>query len=629
MPVFSLKEAKELQVKNVSENTFKYWGESATYGYFGGGQAAPGYRCVITRLDFSNEIVSDPGKNLSINVGLQGGVVSNLYGYFGGGYFPPASAYNTISRLDFSTESVSLPGKNLPNTLWGTGSIPSSSYGYFGGGAVGGFESSVVTRLDFLNETISSPGKNLPTTVYWMGVAYNNSYGYFGGGSSTPGNLNTITKFDLLTENTSNPGKNLPFASYAISAVSSNSYGYYGGGQSGPLPVTYYLNIRRLDFSTETVSLPGKDLSIARHSSSATSSSLYGYFGGGSVPANFVSTIDRLDFSSETTSLPGKNLPTILTNQTSVSGGQSIFRPQGGGTKTYGYIAGGLSSPPFIFYSDIYRIDFSSDVSAVLPGVGLPPVGIANGRRVMASVASNYYGYFGGGYFPPGFSPSYYNRIDRIDFSNSTNSVPGKNLSTEGRFSGTSGSSYGFFTGYNGAGSVTNTQLLDFSTENTLSTPQPNGGGGGHQASVSNTVGNYGYTMDSAVTRRIDFSTSNISLPGQNAPLASRNNIAGFENREYGYFGGGYRPAPAFYFCVLDRLDFSNETYTASTNLPLSRSWHSGASSNTHGYFFAGTVFPGATVSNAIIKFDFASAAWNTSITSFIPSRYQTSALSN
>ena len=120
MPVFSLEEARALQVKNISQNNFKYWSESAVYGYFGGGQQAPGFICTITRLEFSSETLSNPGKNLPTSLGFQSGVASGLYGYFGGGYFTPvATSYNTISRLDFSNEIMSLPGKNLPGTLWG------------------------------------------------------------------------------------------------------------------------------------------------------------------------------------------------------------------------------------------------------------------------------------------------------------------------------------------------------------------------------------------------------------------------------------------------------------------------------------------------------------------------------
>ncbi len=66
MPVFSLEESRVLQVKNISENNFKYWPESATYGYFAGGGTSPTvYVSTIDRLDFSNETVSTPTPKLS------------------------------------------------------------------------------------------------------------------------------------------------------------------------------------------------------------------------------------------------------------------------------------------------------------------------------------------------------------------------------------------------------------------------------------------------------------------------------------------------------------------------------------------------------------------------------------
>lgn len=39
---------------------------------------------------------------------------SKTYGYFGGGYTLPAGRVSAITRLDFSTENLSAPGKNLP-----------------------------------------------------------------------------------------------------------------------------------------------------------------------------------------------------------------------------------------------------------------------------------------------------------------------------------------------------------------------------------------------------------------------------------------------------------------------------------------------------------------------------------
>ena len=283
---------------------------SKSYGYFGGG-STPTYICTITRLDFSNETVSDPGKNLPTVRSSLATVSSNSYGYFGGGFFTPPTTYiNTITRLDFSNETVSNPGKNLPTVRSSLATVSSNSYGYFGGGFTPPYICTI-TRLDFSNETVSNPGKNLPTSRGSLAATSSSSYGYFGGGSNPPTTyICTITRLDFSNETVSDPGKNLPTSTRGSSATSSSSYGYFGGG----LTTVYVNTVSRIDFLNETVSLPGNNLPTSTRGSSATSSSFYGYFGGGLMPPGvpptaYVNTVSRLDFSSETVSLPTKNLP--------------------------------------------------------------------------------------------------------------------------------------------------------------------------------------------------------------------------------------------------------------------------------------------------------------------------------
>jgi hypothetical protein len=286
--------------------------KSKTYGYYAGGQT-PSTISNITRLDFSNETVSNPGKNLPTARSRLAGISNNYYGYFGGGFAPPY--INTITRLDFSNETVSNPGKNLPTARNGLSAVSSNSYGYFGGGFAPPF-TNTITRLDFSNETLSDPGNNLPTERNRLSAISNNYYGYFGGGNTSL-NYSTITRLDFSNETVSDPGNNLPTARTELGSVSSSSYGYFGGGYS-----TSFINtITRFDFSNETVSGPGKNLPSIRDSLSAVSSSFYGYFGGGEIattPTN-INTITRLDFSNETVSNPGNNLPTERSGLSAVS----------------------------------------------------------------------------------------------------------------------------------------------------------------------------------------------------------------------------------------------------------------------------------------------------------------------
>jgi hypothetical protein len=128
--VFGLREARIEQIKNISTSSFRYWSESAKYGYFAGGYSpgSPGYFSTITRLDFSNETVSNPTKDLPTPRTRATGVSNNSYGYICGGLglgSPPL--VSTITRLDFSNETVSDPGNNLPTARYQAAGVTNSN----------------------------------------------------------------------------------------------------------------------------------------------------------------------------------------------------------------------------------------------------------------------------------------------------------------------------------------------------------------------------------------------------------------------------------------------------------------------------------------------------------------------
>jgi hypothetical protein len=477
--------------------------ETLNYGYLVGGQnyvfpaQYPKYS-TITRLDFSNETFSLPGKNLPAARNYIASISSNSYGYFGGGFSPPN--INTITRLDFSNETVSDPGKNLPTVRSASSGVNNITYGYFIGGETGPPPSSIctITRLDFSNETVSNPGKNLPISKFFYTDCGNNgstsgyvyvdvrvyrldystenasndisipgsnlqgrnafeksqllfsarpsdTYGYYSGGFFTPppGRTCIVQRLDYSNETTSYSSNNLPSGRVGHVGTSSNSYGYFGGGFTPP----YINTISRLDFSNQTVSNPGKNLPSTRYDLAATSSSSYGYFGGGGNPGltNFIS---RLDFSNETVSNPGKNLPT------------AIYRTISTSSSSYGYFGGG-STP--VYVCTISRLDFSNETVSD-PGKNLPTV-LAYGD----SVSNNSYGYFGGGY-----NPALSCIITRLDFSNENVSQPGQNLpSRRGVHAGASSSFYGYFGGGWGPPYLNTISRLDFSTENVSNPASP------------------------------------------------------------------------------------------------------------------------------------------------------------
>jgi hypothetical protein len=621
--VFGLSRIYDLQVENIDNKNFASWPESAKYGYFGGGYFFPGSppgtnMCTITRLDFSNETVSDPGKNFVVGKRGPSVVSNNSYGYFGGSYLPSS---NTITRLDFSNETVSDPGKNFVevsrNSMAG---VSNNSYGYFGGG----FDTSTISRLDFSNETIFNPTNNLLIIRYQAASVSNNSYGYFGGGGSPAGTtINTITRLDFSNETVSDPTKNLPTARRRISSISNNSYGYFGGGYIFPSMPYLYSTISRLDFSNETVSDPGKNFVVERNRTAGVSNNSYGYFGGGSnstSTSSQIATITRLDFSNETVSDPGKNFVVARYDLAGLSGGASVLRPN----KTYGYFAGGDALPPPPTLNIITKLDFSSETVSNAANI--------TANKSFTGVSNNSYGYFAGGYFGTSCT------ITRLDFSNETVSLPAKNLlNAKGNAGGVSNNSYGYFAGGNNPPPVpTNNTInrLDFSNE-TVSNPGKNMSyEKGYMAGVSNN--SYGYfaggyngsATDGAIVK-LDFSNETVSNPGKNL-VGQRFSAAGVSNNSYGYIAGGYNSNsfPNTRYSTITRLDFSNETVSdPGKNLPTERDKVAGVSNNSYGYFGGGFSIGGHI--STIARLDFSNETVNNTVNNFNIGRSDTAAVTN
>ena len=535
MAIFSLKEVRTEQIKNINDNNFESWPESATYGYFGGG-GIPSSVATIDRIDFFSETIIILTDKLSQRRTVLAAVSSSSYGYFGGGFAPPIVA--TVDRIDFSNDTTSPVTDTLPQARSNLAAVSSSSYGYFGGGyalppTVGYV--ATIDRIDFSNETTSAPGYNLTQARGFISACSSSSYGYFGGGA--PPNTSTIDRIDFSNETTSPVTDTLSQARSDSAACSSGSYGYFGGGGNPSIVAT----VDRIDFSNETTSAPGYNLTQARSDLAAVSggasyrikgSRTYGYFGGGHAgPTVDKKTIDRIDFSNETIILLTDKLSQRRESSAAVS------------SSSYGYFGGGFdtSLSPTIL-ATIDRIDFSNETTST-PGYNLPEA-----RAYLAACSSSSYGYFGCGFAPP---PSFNSvaTIDRIDFSNETTSAPGNNLpQPRDSLAAVSNSSYGYF------------------------------GGGNYEPPFLATID------------RIDFLNETTSAPGYNLTQA-RGSLAALSSGSYGYFGGGgildeYQSAQ---LDRIDRIDFSNETtFAPGYNLTQARAYLAACSSSSYGYFSGG-----------------------------------------
>jgi hypothetical protein len=485
---------------------------------------------------------------------------SSTYGYVCGGSIP---GYSTlVNRLDYSIEITTLPGKNLPAIRSFGAGVSSLSYGYMGGG----FNPtptffSQITRLDFSTETVSEPGKNLPFSRLYSGSVSSNNYGYFSAGSnSSLTAISTIARIDYSSETIDQPAsRNLPANNAGHSSLISSNYGYFAGG----FTPTIICTISRLDFVSDTCTVLSNPTGMpARAYSKGISNVSYGYFGGGYTPGSpslYFSEISRLDFATEVSSVSSsRNLPVNINPAGTV------------GNINFGYFCGGETASTPVRTSAVTRLDFSTDTlnptSAGLPTSLLGGMTFSGGQSIFRG--SNTYGYYVGGFTPPAPTPTLGNCvISRLDFSSETFSDRTPYPSKIYRQKSISSNYYGYF------------------------------GGGYINGNAS-----------SNLIKRFDFSNETITSSKNNLPLSIFHSHSGFSNSSYGYFGGGYSgtSVPTPQTCKIVRLDFSSETVSEpGKNLSYVTAYHSGFSSRSYGYFCGG--YTSGSSINTVSRLDFSS----------------------
>lgn len=549
---------------------------NGTYGYLAGSQILSS--CKIRRLDFSNETVSQPGYDLPQYKSKSTGLQSDSYGYFGGGYAAPNTYFSTIVKLDFSNDTTSPVSATLSQKKDQAAGSSSSLYGYI----VAGYGPPPspppafviycnISRLDFSNETLNeSAVGDFPFGTTLMSGTQSSQAGYFTGGTSFPYNC-TITRLDFSSETLSDPGGTLTRGTAAMATVQNNFSAYFGGGYSTP-GITYRSSIYKLDFASETVSNPvnyatpptnnlrknsagiSGGQSVARGNGYGT----YGYTIGGFGPPA-ICNITRQDFSSNTFSDVGTIPLSLYGNDRSAYNNE------------YGYFGGGYASspPPAARRSSIYRFDFSNESLSTLSNT-LPEI-----ADKIAHTSTREVGYFGGGYsyrFSPPVPATWHSKICKLDFSSESVST----LPASGRLSAQKGGSsaartpqYAFFGGgYNQVGPASYSKIdrLDFSTEVASAYTNMTRANVFHTSIENNTHGYYwggGNGFNDA--DKLQFSNGTVTnLPG----IVGSNPYYYYQNSQtdsyYGYFlGGGWQPYPfagSFGETLVRRLDFSSDT---------------------------------------------------------------------
>ena len=210
------------------------------------------------------------------------------------------------------------------------------------------------------------------------------------------------------------------------------------------------------------------------------------------------------------------------------------------------------------------------------------------------------YGYFGGG--TPGPRSSV---VDRIDYSNDTATASPKGpLSLARRLlTATGNGSFGYFGGGDstpsGSFTISTVDRIDYSNDTaTASVKGPlslvkHGVGATGNISYGYFGAGYTYPTFSYVSSvdRIDYSNDTATASPKGPLGVPRNLLGATGNSSYGYFGGGANPV----ITTVERIDYTNDTATASPKGPLSDGRYAlAATGNSSFGYFGGGSAPGS-----------------------------------
>ena len=545
--------------------------ETFQTGYFAGGYGRPSaespsiHKSSVDRIDYANDTALAVRKGYLNNTFGRydlAGTGNAFYGYFGGGTTHPGVAvYSTVDRIDYANDSnIGLTRGPLSLARQRLSAVGNASFGYFVGGYATSIIRSNIDRIDYSNDTAAAtPVGPLPGTNQQTAATGTQSYGYIGGSTPT-----VIQRIDYSNDTpTTTPAASLNFTGVGGRGATGNAnYGYFGAG-TVPGPVSSSSEVERIDYSNDTATaLIRGPLTQGRSPATATGNAFYGYFAGGEViyPDN-ESMVERIDYANDTaTALIRGPLPEgrrqLGASSARANGFSAIDISTVAAPSAYSrgyvpvqvniptnyafFIDGNIDTAPYAgqSYSKSSRIDYTTDTLTALPRG-------SSAGTFTASASSSYFGYFASG------SPSGSSTIRRFDYSNDleTSIIRGLLSLSRASLTGSGNSAGGYF-----------------------------GGGSSPAPAIYTTVD------------RIDYSNDTATAAVKGPLNVVRYNLAATGNASGGYFAGGQNPSisPSTITSV-DRVDYANDTATASPKGPLSivRILMK-ATGNSEGGYFAG-----------------------------------------
>jgi hypothetical protein len=533
---------------------------NSSFGYYICGGSGKGIN-IIDRIDFSNDS-STASVRANSNIERRDPITvgNSNFGYVLGGLPSPGGQLSSTERISYSNDLTSPLFRGSLSLAKGGGlSCSNSNFGY----AVAGLRTvpvaalvSTVDRISFANDTNTALNR-VSFNTYGSGGSGNNNFGYL----TTAAYSNTAV-FRLSYSN--DTSQILLRGTFSSSPEEQKPI--TGNSNFGYIHLSGLSSIERIDYSNDTVACVSKGkLAVNSTRRAATSSHSFGgspisqygvfakpfgYFGGGAGP---VSTIDRIDYSNDTSNTNQRN--TLLSPRTSFA----FF-----GNSSFAYAVGGIP-----LSTTIERLEYSNDSSRLITRGPL-----SSSRYQNRGTGNSNFGYSMGGRFPT--SGPYLSSIDRINYTNDTSITltRGPLSSAKSYGAATGNTNFGYYGGgFPGARSTID--RIDYandtataSVRGTLSLARYNSSSTGNS--------NFGYFGGGApgprsTVDRIDYSndTQTASVRG---PLSSaKGYVAATGTQNFGYFGGGgFGPFPQTKVSTVDRIDYSNDTQTASVRGPLS-----------------------------------------------------------
>ena len=457
--------------------------------------------------------------------------------------------------------------------------VAGPAYGYFAGSYYP--YRSDIDRIDYSNDTATASVKGkLPVEASYGGGTGNGDYGYTLGGWKQPGAGSYVFRQDYASDTTTSSTRGpLSVRGYYCRAIGNANYGYCGGRDDNQNQVNNYSIIDRVDYANDTATATATapaGMVPASTSYGTVGNQSYGYFIGGYQQTglyDIVSSVRRLDYANDTA---GTSLKGPLTFKTQRSGGSS--------NANYGYITSGQYGSPSPL-SVVHRIDFANDTPTAPARSTL-----SSSHDFQSGTGSGDYGYFSGG------DPAY-SYVDRIDYANDTAIA-----SPKGPLSSPRKVPYTYSAQENGLPSQSFPRSVNPATETivvaSLGTDYGYNGGG-YVPAAPNRL---------SLVDRIDYSNDTATAAVKGPLSVGRNSVSGISNVNYGYIAGGIRNNPTGDATLVDRIDYENDTATASPKGNLSATRRSGCpvGNNNYGYVAGGTV-GGTNNSTSVDRIDYSS----------------------